>query len=135
MCIIISDENNDRVIGILMNDQLILIVGLFALLFLYRRFKANKVKAELSGLNTMDTQLLDVRSETEFSGFSAPGSLNIPVQSLILGNTKGLDKNKTVVVYCASGMRSTSACAWLKKEGYTVINAGTVGRVIQNIGS
>lgn len=118
-----------------MNDQLILIVGLFALLFLYRRFKANKVKAELSGLNTMDTQLLDVRSETEFSGFSAPGSLNIPVQSLILGNTKGLDKNKTVVVYCASGMRSTSACAWLKKEGYTVINAGTVGRVIQNIGS
>ncbi len=135
MCIIIGYVENDCVMGILMNDQLILILGLFALFFLYRRFKANKVKAELSGLNTMDIQLLDVRSEAEFSGFNAPGSLNIPVQSLITGNTKGLDKNKTVVVYCASGMRSTSACVWLKKPGYTVINAGTVGSVVQNIGT
>ncbi|MCJ2376953.1 rhodanese-like domain-containing protein [Vibrio sp. ZSDZ34] len=116
-----------------MNEQLILVIGLLALFFLYKRFKANKVKAQLATLDSKDIQLLDVRSEAEFSGFNAPGSLNIPVHSLVAGNTKGLDKSKTLVVYCASGMRSGSACVWLKKQGYKVINAGTVASVVQHI--
>ncbi len=116
-----------------MNEQLILVIGLLALFFLYRRFKANNVKAQLATLDRKDIQLLDVRSEAEFAGFNAPGSVNIPVQSLIAGNTKGLDKSKTLVVFCASGMRSSSACVWLKKQGYKTINAGTVGAAIQHV--
>ncbi|MDB1126105.1 rhodanese-like domain-containing protein [Vibrio algarum] len=116
-----------------MNEQWLLIIGLFALFFFYRRFKANKVKEQLAMLNIEETQLLDVRTEAEFAGFNVPDSLNIPVQSLITGNTKGLNKNKTLLVFCASGMRSSSACVWLKKQGYNVINAGTVGNVIQHV--
>jgi len=116
-----------------MNEQLLLPLGLLVLFFIYKRFKASKVKEQLATLKLEDVQLLDVRTKAEFDGFNAPGSLNIPVQSLITGNTTGLDKNKTLVVYCASGMRSASACGWLKKQGYKAINAGTVGNVIQNI--
>lgn len=116
-----------------MNEQLMLVLGVFALFFLYKRFKANRAKAQLAMLDIKETQWLDVRSESEFAGFSAPGSINIPVQSLIAGNTKGLDENKTLVVYCASGMRSGSACVWLKKQGYKVINVSTVNNVIQHM--
>lgn len=116
-----------------MNDQIIIIVTIVVAFFLYKKIKANRVKAKLSELNPNDIQLVDVRSESEFEGFNAPGSINIPVQSLLAGNTKGINKQKVIVVYCASGMRSAGAAAWLKKQGYTTINAGTVGNVIQSL--
>lgn len=110
-----------------------LALGVFALFLLYRRFKGNKVNAQLALLNSEEIQLVDVRTKGEFAGFNASNSLNIPVQALIAGNTEGLDKNKTLIVYCASGVRSSTASAWLKKQGYKVFNAGTVGNVIQHL--
>ncbi|WP_163930096.1 rhodanese-like domain-containing protein [Paraferrimonas sp. SM1919] len=108
----------------------LMLVGLF---IAYRIYKSKKAKALLANLNPNDIQLVDVRTESEFAAISAPNSLNIPVQSLMTGNTKSLDKNKTLVVYCASGMRSGSAVMWLKKQGYNAINVGTVGAVIKHL--
>ncbi|MBY6198934.1 rhodanese-like domain-containing protein [Vibrio hangzhouensis] len=116
-----------------MNEQFLIVVGLLAAIFLYKRWKANRASSALKQLSRDEIQLVDVRSEAEYAGINAPGSINIPVQSLMAGNLIGLDKSKTLVVYCASGMRSGSACLWLKKQGYTVLNAGTVGNVIQHL--
>ncbi len=66
-------------------------------------------------------QLVDVRSEAEFRGGGIPGAKNIPVQSLSrrLGE---LDRQKPVVVYCASGMRSASAASLLKRSGFAEVH-------------
>ncbi|WP_165313149.1 rhodanese-like domain-containing protein [Vibrio ziniensis] len=116
-----------------MNEQLLILLIIIAIFILFKSYSSRSAISALSKLNIDTLQLLDVRSESEFAGFSAPGSLNIPVQSLVSGNTKGLERSKTIVVYCASGMRSATAAAWLKKQGYTVINAGTIGNIIKGI--
>ncbi|WP_375750518.1 rhodanese-like domain-containing protein [Vibrio sp. HN007] len=113
--------------------QLLIFLAAIILFIAYKKYRSNQVVSALSELNADELQLLDVRSEAEFAGFNAPESLNIPVQALMAGNTKGLDNSKTILVYCASGMRSAPAATWLKKQGYNVINAGTVGNVIQSI--
>lgn len=116
-----------------MNDPIFLIAAIVVAFIIYKKIKANRIKAQLAVLDFNDVQLLDVRSESEFVGFHAPGSLNIPVQALLAGNTAELNKQKTLVVYCASGMRSAGAVTWLKKQGYNAINAGTVGYVVQHL--
>lgn len=75
--------------------------------------------------------LLDVRSEGEFMANSVRDSLNIPVGELS-ENLDKIDRNKTVLIYCASGTRSAMGKAILLKNGYdNVINAGSVGSVQQ----
>ncbi len=65
--------------------------------------------------------LLDVRSEAEFRGGAIPGATNIPVQSL--GARLGeLDRARPVVVYCASGVRSSSAASTLRKNGFAEVH-------------
>jgi phage shock protein E len=63
----------------------------------------------------------------EFSMGHVEGALNIPVEVHFPTNHATLtDKNQTIVVYCASGMRSGYARTMLMQMGYTnVINAGT----------
>lgn len=68
--------------------------------------------------------LLDVRTPAEFSGGHIPGSLNIPLQELHT-KLKKLDKNKTIITCCASGMRSASARKLLLENGFpNVYNGG-----------
>jgi phage shock protein E len=72
-------------------------------------------------------QIVDVRSPEEFRDGFYPGAVNIPVQDIArrLGELK---KDKTVVLYCASGGRSGMAARVLKQAGYAdVINAGGLG--------
>ncbi len=66
-------------------------------------------------------QLIDVRSKAEFDGGSIPKAKNIPVGSLAarLGE---LDRARPVVVFCASGMRSASAAALLRRSGFTEVH-------------
>ena len=68
-------------------------------------------------------QLLDVRSPAEFRAGAIPGAKNISVQALS-GRLKELAKDKPVVVYCASGMRSASAVSILKQGGYEAYDLG-----------
>lgn len=66
--------------------------------------------------------LLDVRSPGEFAEGHLPGALNVPVQELeaTLGSLSA-DRNRPIVVYCRSGVRSARARAQLLKAGYTKV--------------
>jgi rhodanese-related sulfurtransferase len=116
-----------------MNEQLLIFLAIIVAFIVYKRFRSRQVLSALAKLSMDEIQLLDVRSEAEYASFNVQESLNIPVQSLVSGNTKGLDNTKTIIVYCASGVRSATAAAWLKKQGYKAMNAGTVGNVMKGI--
>jgi rhodanese-related sulfurtransferase len=65
--------------------------------------------------------LLDVRTQSEFDGGHIEGAKLIPVQELgsRLGDVG--PKDKPVVVYCASGVRSGRAAGQLAEAGFTQV--------------
>lgn len=68
--------------------------------------------------------ILDVRTLEEFEDEHYPDALCIPVNELParLGE---IPKDKSIIVYCATGARSAYAARILKSYGYTdVVNAG-----------
>ena len=68
--------------------------------------------------------ILDVRSIAEYQSGHIKGSINIPVDNLLM-NLKKISKKKTIITCCASGMRSERAKTLLKQNGYiNVYNAG-----------
>lgn len=76
--------------------------------------------------------LVDVREPGEWaSGVAAPAAL-LPMSDL-RGPRKHWaeflrkNKDKELILYCASGMRSGMLAMTLKKEGYTVSNLGGLG--------
>lgn len=97
---------------------------LLALWFGYKWWNARRVVALLPALKQQGATLVDVRSEAEFAGGSAPGSINIPLPAL--GSRLGeIPKSAPVVLCCASGTRSGMARMLLKKNGYgQVFNIG-----------
>jgi phage shock protein E len=69
--------------------------------------------------------VIDVRTSGEFAGGHYKGAINIPVDSLERNISKVGSKNKPVIVYCASGARSSAAAGILKRAGFSdVFNAG-----------
>jgi phage shock protein E len=68
--------------------------------------------------------IVDVRSKGEYDGGHVKGSINIPVYQLANNLNKLKDKNKTIITCCASGMRSASARAVLKSNGYAQVYNG-----------
>jgi phage shock protein E len=68
--------------------------------------------------------IVDVRSKGEFDGGHIKGSINISVDVLANNLNKLKDKNKTIITCCASGMRSASAKAVLKSNGYAQVHNG-----------
>ncbi len=76
---------------------------------------------------------LDVRSPEEFFLGSVEGAINIPLHVLPL-RIEEL-KGKKVIVFCASGMRSSLAYVLLQKEGVDVEDGCTVSLVGSKINS
>lgn len=83
---------------------------------------------------------VDVRTVEEFARIRAPDSLNIPFMnagpagmapnpSFLSDVTGKLQKDKKLLVSCASGKRSAMAAGVLTKEGYTVadVEGGMMG--------
>lgn len=69
--------------------------------------------------NNKKLLILDVRSEGEFRSGHIPKSKNIPVQEIKSKiGTLDLYKDNEVVVYCASGARSSTAANILAKNGF-----------------
>jgi len=69
--------------------------------------------------------VIDVRSVDEYQDECFKGALNIPVNSLLARLDELGDKNRSIVLYCASGGRSSVAAMMLKQSGFTdVVNAG-----------
>ena len=68
---------------------------------------------------------IDVRTPSEYQSGHYTGAKNIPLQELQDRLAEIGDKNKAVVIYCASGMRSAKAAKILAAAGFTdVTNAG-----------
>ncbi len=71
---------------------------------------------------TVKRQFVDVRTPSEFKANNIKGFRNIPLQSLA-SRAKELDKEKPVVLMCASGSRSMQAARILKRLGVeTIVN-------------
>ena len=91
----------------------------------YRKYAQYKVLQLVPSLLEQGGQIVDVRTVDEFSIAHKDGSINIPLDSLKNKMNK-LDKNKPVIVCCASGSRSGLAKRSLITNGFKdVHNAGT----------
>ena len=63
--------------------------------------------------------LLDVRTPGEFAAGAIDGALNVPL-SRLLDRLAELPRDRTLVVYCASGYRAAIAASLLRREGLDV---------------
>jgi phage shock protein E len=103
----------------------VIAAGAVVALLVLKRLAAPRAPAELVRQRIdAGARIVDVRTPREFQGGAYPGAVNIPLQ--VLGaRLRELPKNRPVVVYCASGMRSASAARLLRRAGYDdVVNAG-----------
>ncbi|MEX1190878.1 MAG: rhodanese-like domain-containing protein [Brumimicrobium sp.] len=67
--------------------------------------------------------IVDVRTKGEFKNGHIKGSKNIPLSELNK-QLSNLDKKKTIITCCASGVRSGSAKRVLKANGFEAHNGG-----------
>ncbi|MCY9694212.1 rhodanese-like domain-containing protein [Paenibacillus alginolyticus] len=102
-----------------------LIVIILVIWFVYTRFgptkglrtlKEGEFRKEIE--NSPNKLLVDVREPGEFKGGFIPGARNIPL-SQINGRLAEIPKDRDVLLYCRSGMRSKNAARILRKNGYT----------------
>ena len=72
---------------------------------------------------------LDVRNDSELAETGKiAGALHIPLDQVASRFAADLDKDKTILLYCASGGRSALAGKFLMENGYTdVRNLGGFG--------
>ena len=106
-----------------------LITGLMALLGLatacgQQNFGNADVNTFAENIANPDVILLDVRTADEFNEGHIANALNIDVkQDDFMEKAKAvLPTDKTIAVYCRSGVRSVLAANMLAKEGYKVVN-------------
>jgi rhodanese-related sulfurtransferase len=73
-------------------------------------------------LTKENIQLVDVRTPGEFSAGHIEGARLMDWSGgQLQAEWQSLDKNKPVVMYCASGRRSAAASEFLRKNGFTDI--------------
>lgn len=73
------------------------------------------------GLGKNEFDVIDVREVSEVAEGKIPGAIHIPL-GLLEFRMNELDKNKTYVIVCRSGGRSSRATQFLEYYGYNVIN-------------
>ncbi len=78
---------------------------------------SDEVKTLIDSKPTDEYTLLDVRQPMEYQQGRLPGSMLIPLGELH-ARVGELDPDKTVVVYCRSGSRSSSATGMLMSKGF-----------------
>src|SRR5712692_37582 len=72
-----------------------------------------------AGSDGQDIVLVDVREKIEWNEGHIPGAIHVPRGYLELQIEEAVpDKSKTVVLYCAGGVRSLMAGATLQQMGY-----------------
>ena len=72
-----------------------------------------------------DVQVLDVRTPEEFRSGHLSGAFHADWNDRdeFINRTRHLDPNKPIYTYCLSGVRSSNAAEWLRKNGFqNVIN-------------
>lgn len=105
-------------------DFTTLAIGLVVIYLVFWGFrKARQVSSAKAHL-LVDTGalLLDVRTKQEFESGHLPGAVNIPLPMLTADPAQvGNDKQRPIVVYCASGTRSAVASVVLGRFGYAQV--------------
>jgi phage shock protein E len=103
-----------------------IIFVLIAMFFVYLKINSAQKKKIVIAKIAEGAKVFDVRSPSEFSGRHYEGAVNIPVDKIGSKLAKIGPKDKPVIVYCASGHRSTAAAGILKRAGFLdVTNAGS----------
>jgi phage shock protein E len=102
-----------------------LAIGIIAVIILKRLLGGGKVASSIVKQKLESgAMIVDVRTPDEFRDGAYPGAMNIPLSELGRRLAE-IPKNRPVVLYCASGARSSSAARAMKQAGYAdVINAG-----------
>lgn len=97
-----------------------------------KRFLFNYDRPELTAeALEKGAYLVDVRSEEEFAGGSAPGAVNLPMHE-IRNHLDALKKKKGIVVFCVSGSRSGAVKRMLKSAGIPeVYNGGSIQDILK----
>ena len=101
-------------------NALVIALGLMAC-----QAQSSAEKLDTESVKTMsqkeDVFVVDVRTPGEVaSGYIAGTDYFFDVNSADFNeNIASLDKEKTYIVYCRSGVRSTNALNYMEKEGFT----------------
>jgi phage shock protein E len=86
-------------------------------------------KVNIQELISHGATIIDVRTKAEFQQGHLKNSINIPLDKLS-DNLRKLDKKRSIITCCASGMRSASARSILISNGFTqVYNGGSWTRL------
>lgn len=97
-----------------------------------KKIFSSKKNEELENL-IRNSFLVDVRSTSEFASGHVKGSVNIPLDQ-IPQKLKSFEGKNSIVVFCASGMRSSQAKYILERNGFkNVTNGGSWKSVNQYI--
>jgi rhodanese-related sulfurtransferase len=80
-------------------------------------------------ITNKDVQILDVRTPDEYAGGHIKNAMlaNWVNKDEFTERVKYLDKTKPVLVYCASGGRSSQASQWLASNGFKQVENLTGG--------
>jgi phage shock protein E len=108
------------------NFKPILIITITIAMFgILKNLFAQTDNKQLSEAIKNGAYLVDVRTPGEFSGGSATGAVNIPLDK-IQSQIGQLKDKKNIVVFCRSGNRSSQAKSILEQNGFrNIINGGT----------
>jgi phage shock protein E len=106
------------------NFQIYLIPGLIIAYFVWKILNSRKIKASMANYLQQGALVVDVRTPSEFQQAHNPISINIPLNE-IGSRSSELNKEKMILICCASGARSGMAVSVLKTKGFKdVKNAG-----------
>ena len=92
--------------------------------------RQDDIEAEAAlALAAEGAKLVDLRSAAEFAAANYEGSLNVPFDEFE-GWLSEQSKDDTIIVYCASGLRSAKAMKVAERLGYTkVYNLGSINKI------
>lgn len=108
-----------------MNENIIYAFIAVVVYLAYKKYTQYKVLKLVPSLLSQGGKIVDVRTKEEFVSSHKDGSINIPIVSLEKEMIE-LDKNKPIILCCASGGRSALAKRKLVANGFeNVHNAGT----------
>ena len=79
--------------------------------------------------------LLDVREPWEFQTAHIEGAKLIPMGDIRARAHRELDRDQHIVVYCHHGVRSLNVTAWLRQQGFAMVQsmAGGIDAWSRNI--
>lgn len=96
------------------------VVGVIALTTAPAAVNKNIGNDELTQLQAAGATLVDVRTPQEFETGRIPLALNVPLEQLA-ATSANWNKDKPVIVYCATGGRSAEAAAQLAAAGFRAV--------------